>query len=59
MITHEVLHKKAEALGLQVYWAKAKVQTFGAVLDDRVQISHSCGEEVKVTKNFTYLSDVI
>lgn len=55
----KVLHKKAEALGLQVYWAKVKVQSFGAVLDDRVQTSHSCGEEVKVTKNSTYLCDVM
>ena len=43
----EALHKEAKPLGLQVFWAKTKVQVFGDLLDEIVQSIHVCGENIE------------
>ena len=40
----EALHEEVRPLGLNVSWAKTKVQVFGGVLDETVQSVHACGE---------------
>merc|ERR1712035_211282 len=52
----EVLHEEAKPLGLEVSWAKTKVQAFGGLLDDTVRSVHACGEDIEVLKSFTCLS---
>ena len=54
----EALHKKLKPLGLQVSWAKTKVQVFGGFLDETVQSVHACGKEIEISENFTYLGNV-
>ena len=55
----EVLHEEAKPLGLEVSWAKTKVQAFGGLLDDTVRSVHACGEDIEVLKSFTYLGSVV
>ena len=39
----EALHEEVKPLGLQVSWAKTKVQVFGGLLDGTLQSVHACG----------------
>ena len=55
----EELHENAKPLGLQVSWAKTKVQAFGGLLDEAVQSVQACGEDIEVLQRFTYLGSVI
>lgn len=55
----EALHEEAKPLGLQVSWAKTKVQVFGGLLDETVQSVHACGEDIEILESFTYLGSVV
>ena len=55
----EVLHEEAKSLELQVSWPKIKVQEFGDLLDETVQAIHTCGEDIDILENFTYLGSVV
>ncbi len=46
-------------MGLEVSWAKTKVQAFGGLLDDTLQSLRACGEDIKVLESFTYLGSVV
>ena len=59
MMVLEALHEEAKPLGLQVSWAKTKVQVFGSLLDETVQSVHACGEDVEISESFTYLGSVV
>ena len=50
----EVLNEKSEPLGLRVSSVKTKIQAFNDILSVPV-----CGEDVEVTKSFTYLGSDI
>lgn len=39
----KALHKEVKHLGLQVSWAKTKLQVFGALLDETVESVYTCG----------------
>ncbi|XP_069988579.1 uncharacterized protein [Penaeus vannamei] len=47
------------ALGLQVSWTKTKIQDFGGLLGEPVQLIRACGEDVEVMENFTYLGSAV
>ncbi len=55
----EIPHEEARPLGLEVFWAKTKVQAFGGLLYDTVQSVHACGEDIEVLESFTYLASVV
>ena len=55
----EALHEEVKPLGLQVSWAKTKVQAFGGVLDETVQSVHARGEDIEIFRNFTYFGSVM
>lgn len=38
----KALHKEVEPLGREVFWAKAKVQVCGGLVDEPVQAVHVC-----------------
>lgn len=59
MLALKELHKQAKSLGLQVLWAKNKVQVFGGFLVEKMQAVYVCGENVKVLDGFTYLNSVV
>lgn len=48
----EVLREEAKFQNLQSSWGKAKVQSFGGLLDDTVQAVQACGEDIEVTNRF-------
>ena len=54
----EALNEETQPLGLQVSWAKTKVQVFGDV-SDVGQSVRVCSENVEVLDRFTYLGSVI
>ena len=55
----EALHTEVKSLGLKVSWPKTKVQVLGGVLDETVQSSHACGEDIEILKSFTYVGSVL
>ena len=55
----EALHEEAKPLGLEVSWAKTKVQVFGGLLDETVRSVHACGEDIDILDSFTYLGSVV
>lgn len=55
----EVLVEEVKSLGLKVSWANTKVQSLGSLLDNTVHPVHACGEDIKLTKSFTYLDNVV
>ena len=51
----EMLNKESEFLGLQVSSVKMKIQAFNDILDATILSVPVCGEDVEITKRFTYL----
>ena len=55
----EVLNEEFELLGLVVSWVKTKIKAFNDILDAAILPVLVCGEDVEVTKTFTYLGSDI
>lgn len=47
----QTLYKGEILLGLQVSWAKTKVQVFGGLLDEMVQSVRACGDDTGTQEN--------
>ena len=54
-----VLNEKSEPLGVRVSWVKTKIQAFNDILDAAILSVPVCGEDVAVTKKFTFLGSDI
>ena len=54
-----MLNEESEPLGLRVSWVKTKIQAFNDILDAAILSGRVCGEDVEVTKRFTYLGSDI
>lgn len=55
----DAFSKEGKPLGLKVSWTKTKIQDFGSLLGEPAQSIRPCGEDIKVTQNFTYLGSVV
>lgn len=53
-----MLHKDVRLTGLNVSWAKTKVQPFGGLLEESSFFS-LCAEDTEVTKNSASLGSVV
>ncbi|XP_076049304.1 uncharacterized protein LOC143029977 [Oratosquilla oratoria] len=55
----ESLRRESRPFGLEVSWTEIKVQEFGGLLDDTVQIVHAYGEDIEVLGSFMYLGNIV
>lgn len=55
----DAFSNEAKPLGLRVSWTKTKIQNFGGLLGEPVQLIRACSENVEATENFTYLGSAV
>ena len=55
----DAFSNEAKPLGLEVSWTKTKIQDFGDLLGEPVQLVHASGEGIEITESFTYLGSVV
>lgn len=46
---------EATPLGLEVTWTKTKIQDFGGLLREPVQLGYACDEDIEAAQNFIFL----
>ncbi|XP_070000705.1 uncharacterized protein [Penaeus vannamei] len=49
----DAFSSEVKPLGLQVSWTKTKIQDFGGLPGEPIQLIRACGEDVEVTESFT------
>ena len=59
MMALEALHEETKPLGLPASWSKTKVQVFGDLLDETVQSTHACDENIDILDSFSYIGNVV
>lgn len=58
VVALKVQHEEVKPLGVKVFRAKTKVQSYGGLMNNTVQSSCMWGEH-KVTKSFTHLGSAV